>query len=241
MNQLGPFLSGMLVSGNIIIAADGGSYTRSVDAGKNFSKLDSYGSRHLHTLVYQHNGQKMFMYGDGIISVSADSGITWQKSYAPPTADPGCEGHLVYNDSGILISLGQQGLVCKSTDDGKNWTVTAQLSGFFENHKLLWTGTKFMAYAGNQDVVFESADGVTWSSRRLTNLFPFNQTVIFRNGATGVFYAYKYANTFSRSVDGITWTDLPAARQPPTTGGAEYMQNLAIGDVNVQPGHPCYK
>lgn len=236
------FLGSVIVSGVHIVLADGSDYRHSGNGGQSFETATSdNGARHLHGFKFNHNGVKMLEYGDGLITQSADLGLTWKTTYAPAAGVDTCATVIAYNENGLLVTIGQTGRVCTSTDDGTTWQFTTQLNGFFYNHKIVWTGTQFLAYGGNSSTVFQSVDGATWTTTSSTGFTPYNQSVVFRNPATGKFYAYGSANTFYRSEDGLAWTLLPPAKQPATTGGTEYMEQLAMGSVDVGPGHPCYK
>ena len=234
------FYSALEVLGNIMIVADGESFVRSTDSGQSFSPLPfTGGSRHLHTLKYDHNGTKILMIGDGIISASNDLGLSWVVSYAPLANETSCASDVEYG-AGILVAMGSQGDVCQSTDDGNTWNRIGKLDGGFENHKVVWTGAKFVAYPANQSHAFESSDGKIWNSFPLVNITPYNQSVFFYDSVAKMYFAYGYMNTFFKSLDGFTWMPLPASAQPPTQGGTEYMELFARGQMTIPAGHPCY-
>lgn len=241
VTQLNGFYSGLIVQDSMMIIADGGTYQRSTDSGQSFTQLAyTAGTRHLHSYVYENNGPKMLMVGDGSISTSADGGATWSLSYSPPMGQNSCAESVVFGP-GALVTVGDNGDVCRSTDDGATWTHETTLSGFFGNHHLIWTGSKFIAYPGNQNIAYQSADGITWTQATVTNIYPVNQSVFFYNADQQTYYAYGHANTFYSSADGFAWNLLDPSGQPPTQGGNEFMELFARGPATILPGHPCYK
>ena len=237
------FLSGFAINGKDFVYADGDAFMHSADAGVNWSQVTvPDGTRHLRALSYDYAGKKrMLFYGEGnAIVMSPDNGLTWSRTYSQGQGESACAAVVISGGAEALIGIGHEGQVCRSTDGGVTWKYTAMIPGYYDSGKVIWTGKEYIAYPSNQDIIFRSRDGVTWTSQK-GGFFALNQSQIFRNSNTGKYYAYAYANTFVQSADGITWTKIETSKQPPTTGGDEYLSNVAQGMMTINPGHPCYK
>lgn len=173
--------------------------------------------------------------GAGVFVVVADSntamvsadGQTWAAPVSYPTtcgANIQWEGG-VASGNGVLVILGGDGVACRSTDNGRNWTAHPTGSTSIES-RLLWTGTEFVTFGSvsNQRRLLRSLDGMTWSS--VATVLRRNGTVVAGNGPSigavarspaGTYVAVNggwqqwYASQrFFRSTDGITWDELPA-------------------------------
>lgn len=243
VKQLPGFLSGFTISGPNFAYADGSSFWHSADSGLTWAETQvTDGARHLHGLNYDFNGTKrMLFYGDGAaILTSTDGGVNWARTYSPAPGDAPCAGVVISGAANLLLAIGETGQVCKSIDGGMTWLKTAMIPGYFDTNKVVWTGTQFIAYPGNQNIIYRSSDGVTWTSQP-GGFFSFTQSQIFQNPKTKKFYAYYYADTFMQSDDGIVWTRLEASKQPKQSGGVEYISHLAYGEMMVRAGHPCFR
>lgn len=157
--------------------------------------------------------------------VSADA-MTWR---APQTYPTTCGANIqwaggVASGNGVLLIVGGDGVACRSLDNGVTWSAH-QLGGSVEA-RLLWTGSEFVTWGvvQNQRRLFRSTDGETWNSAPL--VLRRNGAVVAGNGPLlgavarnprGTFVAVNggwqtwYASQrFYRSVDGLTWDELPS-------------------------------
>ncbi|RYE85420.1 MAG: hypothetical protein EOO75_17010 [Myxococcales bacterium] len=151
------------------------------------------------------------MVGDGPSgTVSVDGGKTWQKPDTFPTfnKDEYWTGLALGGDA--VVGLTSQGRVVRSTDVGKNWTVTADTKLGFDS-TLIWTDTEFVTWTGGKRV--RSADGETWTTE--DSDLPFGPgpaarsadgTYVIVKGGWQVWYEKQQ---FARSTDGAHWTVLP--------------------------------
>jgi len=93
--------------------------------------------------------------------VYSRDGLSWQ---APETLPESCAssvrlpGRIIYGN-GTIVTTGEDGTICRSSDGGRNWTaksISSRLRG-----GGIWNGSEFMTW--DRGSVFRSADGVQWT------------------------------------------------------------------------------
>jgi hypothetical protein len=145
-----------------------------------------------------------------VIAYSPDT-VTWTQGTVPAA----CDRSSMVTGGGVILKLGQAGVVCRTADHGATWTTTTISDGALTP---AWTGTEFIAIGNTK--IFRSPNGAAWTSAPL---------VLRKNGNTvagapdiGVIgvgpnelvasstpLAAYDKQKFYRSVDGTTWDELP--------------------------------
>lgn len=156
----------------------------------------------------------------GEVMTSAD-GVTWKRPTEMP-AECGLDvgWNSIASGAGVTVIVSDKGTVCRSTDGGDRWTKHAL--GGTSGGSVVHDGTRFLAFGRDTTGVaaFESNDGSTWTARRMTLTKPDGTVGTPSIGAVahggGRFVAvnggwdrWYEKQTFSRSDDGVAWTELP--------------------------------
>jgi hypothetical protein len=153
------------------------------------------------------------------VLVSSDAGQTWWPPSQRPVnclLDQSEYGGIASGD-GVIVSVGQDGTTCRSTDGGDTWQEGSVGGDNILGH-VLWTGTEFMTWAPG--VRYTSPDGVDWTA---TPTLPEGVWIgpAAMSEQTGTFVAVDRVwsayedQVFLRSEDGITWEPLPAGAFTP--------------------------
>jgi len=119
-------------------------------------------------------------------------------------------GNRIAYGNGAIVTMGEDGTVCRSTDGGRTWTsksITGRLRG-----GGVWTGTEFMAWDDGD--VFRSLDGDTWSQAATVPgdvdpgavAISDSGTFVSISGGPNQHYDSQVAY---RSEDGVHWDVLP--------------------------------
>lgn len=194
------------------------------------------------------DGGVFVIVGDGpSVAMSAD-GTAWRF---PSTLPSACgqamqwEGGVAGN-ADVIVMLGGDGVACRSTDDGDTWTQVSTGATDISS-RLLWTGSEFLAWGtgGGAPQRFRSVDGATWTSAPTTvtrtdaNGLPATSpgpsvgpvarspagTFVAVRGGWDVWYDKQ---RFYRSLDGLSWTELPAG----AFTGSHPLTHIAWGEAS---------
>ena len=93
--------------------------------------------------------------------VYSHDGLSWQ---APETLPESCArsvrlpGRIIYGN-GTIVTTGEDGTICRSTDGGRHWTaksISSRLRG-----GGIWNGSEFMTW--DRGTLFRSTDGAEWT------------------------------------------------------------------------------
>lgn len=135
----------------------------------------------------------------------------------------------IADGNGTLLMVGGDGVVCRSIDNGQNWT-SVSLGGAVGS-RVIWTGTEFFVWGGNK--LYRSTNGVGWVSMPTTlkraladggssteagpDIGPVSRspggTFVAVNGGWQQWYDKQL---FLRSTDGLTWQSLPKSKYAPS-------------------------
>ncbi len=118
---------------------------------------------HLWTVGW--TGSRFVAVGDGARFFTSTDGSYWQ----PRSLDDGVGLRDMVWNGDRLVAVGwrsEQGGLILSTEDGINWVESElPVAAPQDFDDVTWTGTHFVAVSrGSGDVVFTSADGLTWTS-----------------------------------------------------------------------------
>jgi hypothetical protein len=166
---------------------------------------------------------------DGPTAAFGKDGTSWtQLNNFPATCgkDVQWTGGIVFGNGAIVVVSGD-GVACRSTDEGSSWT-TANVGGTGIEGRLLFTGSEFMIWGTG--VVYRSPDGTTWSSMPTTSRaagapMPGRGPRLgpVARSPQGTFVAvtdgwqqWYEKQRFMRSVDGVTWDELPSGAFAPS-------------------------
>jgi photosystem II stability/assembly factor-like uncharacterized protein len=140
----------------------------------------------------------------------SEDGISWGAAAPVPS---GCaskvRGRIAYGN-GTIVTMGEHGTVCRSTDGGRTWSSTS-LSNRLRGHGV-WTGEEFMTW--DRGKVFRSYDGATWTETPTvpSDIDPGIVAVSDQGTFASITAGYRqhYENQLAyRSEDGIHWEVLP--------------------------------
>jgi photosystem II stability/assembly factor-like uncharacterized protein len=188
----------------------------------------------------------------GFILASAAGGRSWRKAYQGSAALLGIQAW----PSGGAVAWGPEALV-GSTDGGRTWRPLSVpgpgwiVAASFASASDGWVTVQDGSVPPNfgKDAVFATADGGrTWREIARTNAYPRQEPGALVLGALGVSGAYigdgeGWLDADPAIVtrdDGVTWTKLPQADQPPS-GVADVAVDLSRGfrlDYASAPGAP---
>ena len=164
-------------------------------------------------------------------AISSNNGATWTRPANIPAACGASmqwEGGIV-DGNGTLLMVGGDGVVCRSIDNGQNWTSVSL--GAAVGSRVIWTGTEFFVWGGNK--LYRSTNGVGWVSMPTTlkraladggssteagpDIGPVARspggTFVAVNGGWQQWYDKQL---FLRSTDGLVWQSLPKTNYKPS-------------------------
>jgi len=159
--------------------------------------------------------------------VSKDLGKTYALG---TTADDMCASRVtdVVSGGDVIVGISDEtGYACRSLDGGSTWT-GKQISAAGLSRQLVWTGSEFMAYGGGAG--YRSTDGDTWTKFTLSPT-GLRFGALARSSMTGTIvagspYGSDYgAQSFYRSIDGITWQALAAGKFV----GSHLIEHMSFG------------
>ncbi|MBX3248845.1 MAG: exo-alpha-sialidase [Myxococcales bacterium] len=149
--------------------------------------------------------------GDGgpDMVVSGDGGRSWWR----PTFPRGTCGNGVQSDggvafgNGVLVVVGSDGNVCRSTDAGRTFTAARVGAGI--GSQLVFDGTRFFVWA--QGRAFHSPDGATWTEQATTpSVAPgpvaYHPTLRRFVAVRGGWQTWYDQQVFWHSEDGVRWS-----------------------------------
>lgn len=145
------------------------------------------------------------------IAISSDAGQSWKLPTVPDDCDVSFyrSGGIAFGEGVLLVTDGGAH-VCRSVDGGATWT-TGDLGGTIES-QLLWTGKEFMGWGGG--TLRRSPDGVSWTSQPISPSVNIGTAAVSDDGvfvaSDGGWNAWYEKQKLFRSVDGVTWQELPA-------------------------------
>lgn len=192
-------------TGALVAAGPDGAILRSTDTGKSwtsvFQGVISKGEAFTKILIDQENRSLVAyeaMYGS--VYISRDGGINWTKEAVIDTGGRNIWYGVTAEKLGLLVVIGQQGIICISGDGGHTWTVvdndeTSDLYGAFadeENGALLVTG--------QGGILLRSEDGRFWYKVDTATKNALRR--IIREPKTGALIAFGESGTILRSVNG---------------------------------------
>ncbi len=144
------------------------------------------------------------------VVVSSD-GAAWTQPQTVPTDCQGgsYQGRVVHGN-GTTIMIGQEGVVCRSSDGGQTWFSTPVANSLGANG--IWSGHEFMTW--HRGTLHRSTDGETWTT---TETVPEDVdigvaavsdegTIV---GVTNGWQQHYDSQKFYRSEDGVHWEVLP--------------------------------
>jgi hypothetical protein len=182
---------------------DGGLY-RSEDMGATFHSVDArFEKREVRDILIDGLTMLIAMPKLGI-GLSTDGGMSWDILPVPGIRV------IVHGSVGEYWAAGEQG-VYRSTDGGLNWSMTSNPD--FTIHTLLYTPSFFLAGADNQGI-FRSADGHTWSRTNLDYNSVVIQAIATHYATSSIYIAQRQTETLHFNSDGIS-------RAPPEFSNAE--------------------
>lgn len=146
--------------------------------------------------------------------VHSEDGVSWNPADSLPDAcarGVRLPGRIMYGN-GTIVTTGEDGVVCRSTDGGQSWTaqsISSRLRG-----GGVWTGTEFMTW--DRGAVFRSADGESWTETETVpsdvdvGVVAMSDTGTFASITAGHKQAYEGQLAY-RSEDGVRWDVLSDA------------------------------
>ena len=180
------------------------------------------------------DGDTSYIDGTSSTLAMSDDGLVWSK---PVNFPKDCQGGYSFGYSsgqGIILKNftwdrpGYQmsnfgGLVCRSVDAGKNWTVSP-IANFWMTNSIIFDGQKFITYGIKQPdtgkLAATSIDGINWTYQPIsietngvvTQQDPYFGSIQYGNGVyVAVAGAYD-KQRFFRSTNGILWHELPSSQ-----------------------------
>jgi hypothetical protein len=204
---------GNLLAGSSSSKVSGNQGASFVDAGE--SQLSVYNVRRVGFSPVL-GGRFVLVGGDGgqqDISLSSDGGATFWK---PRTLPSSCGANIgdhggIATGNGILLVLGADGVACRSTDGGLNFSEASVGQEVLSD--LLFDGTRFVVWSRGQR--HRSTDGATWVAESTSPSDLAIGPVAISNGGTIVAvndgWQQWYDNqVFYRSTDGLSFERLNA-------------------------------
>ena len=229
--DMGSNVADVMVGANRLIAATRGS-KKSDDLGLTWTRNGDIDVNSAGNTIWNVRGGTA---GGGVFLVTAadganldfqyssDDGVTWQR----PTMQGGGRvdvcgaGHPAFGN-GVFVTMTWAApmnatVICRSNDGAATWS-SSSLPEYVESRPV-WTGSEFMAWSGGR--MHRSTDGVTWTSTNTRtqlegvlsggpNVGPVavnsRGTFVGVKGGWDVWYEKQ---RFYRSVDGITWDEMP--------------------------------
>lgn len=140
--------------------------------------------------------------------VTSSNGVSWDAPDSLPTecaAGVRLPGRIIYGN-GIIVTVGDDGVVCRSANGGTTWTSTS-ISNRLRGGGV-WNGSEFMTW--DRGTLFRSTDGASWTE---TDTVPSHIDVgVVAMSDEGTFasitagYRQEYDGQLAyRSEDGIHW------------------------------------
>jgi len=151
---------------------------------------------------------------NGNAPVYSTTGATWTQSASGAV---NCAPSSLQTCATWASSLGTVGRFCfaggtsafyTSDDRGVTWTTRPHGLGGSVFH-VCWTGTKFIATTGTENVIYTSTDGITWVSQALSFGYPAATATtgsIISDGNGRVLMASNSKFVFTSQDHGATWT-----------------------------------
>ncbi len=154
---------------------------------------------------------------DRDVLISSNQGRTWWR---PQTLPDGCgDGVGAYGDivggNGVIVMMGSDRVVCRSSDGGNTWTKHAIADDIYSSG--LWTGSEFWFWSSTKR--WSSTDGITWASTAsvpATRLGPVARSPSGTLVAVGNVWSGYSSQEFFRSIDGIHWQKLATGTFAPS-------------------------
>lgn len=228
----------------VLVAGD--FVRRSVDGGKTWSErtpmqdpignrrtgqTDAFGGR----LVVASDYNSSDPNAKTPLRVSSDAGLTW---WAPETVPVSC-GQAIQFEGGIAaggdiwLVVSGNGVSCKSTDGGENWTAHAMWASGEDEYlrsSVVWEGTQFQAWGKKGR--YSSTDGENWSVAATVPPGIYLGAVATDGEGHFVAATGDYATQkFFTSIDGLTWTAIPEG----SFKGSHPLRSIVFGRALKKP------
>jgi hypothetical protein len=199
-------------NGRLVAAHKYGRYSDDLGETWNEAGIASVSGKNVRAAAFVPHGQGLFLIAASSSSTSeivyGTDGIHFQ---VPESLPMSCAervrlpGRIAYGN-GTIVTVGDDGVVCRSIDGGRTWTarsISNRLRG-----GGVWTGSEFMTW--DRGTVFRSTDGDTWTR---TDTVPSDVDVgVVAISDSGTFasitagYKQEYEGQRAyRSEDGIQW------------------------------------
>ncbi len=139
----------------IIVVAGGGFVARSEDGGLTWR--ESYEVKRFAHLAYASRSGALFLVGEEVWR-SLDNGVTWEETTLSSSIYA-----LAETPSGLLVAVGDDTIIYRSTDDGAQWTQVGK-STHGSLRFVRATGLGSILAGGKSGKIMRSDDdGMTWS------------------------------------------------------------------------------
>lgn len=184
--------------------------------------------------TYDWEGGRMMAVADGDMLYTSDGAETWvrpKKINTDCSTATGLYGSMSFGND-ILILVAFNGNICRSLDGGDTWEGQMVAPNGFYTHSV-WNGSKFLAWSKGK--MYSSSDGWNWTATDMKTDVSLSAVGISESGvlvASNNFWVGHETQKFYRSMDGLTWTELPAnayvASHAITSFTSGYADNSAV-------------
>ncbi len=160
---------------------------------------------------------------EGVVHTSSD-GVLWQKSTALPAVP---ELRAVAAGNGVLVAVGDDGAIVRSTDKGLSWT-RHDIPAFTTALTSVAFGDGVFLCAGGL-AVHSSGDGISWTDRSAgIGISSWKSPIRTLRHHAGLFLAGGWYSLLYSPDAGVTWHEASVA------GGADYdVKSLASDGLVV--------